>query len=232
VTKRNIQFEQIATEYDESLPPHVVEHYLVKRTRFLTSQWGNSPARALDVGAGTGVLAARLQAQGWQVMGVDQAKAMLELMADRGNPAAQASGVQLPFPDNTFDVVYCVAVLHHVAEPEAVKATVREMLRITRPGGVAVYWDHNPFNPYWPIIMARVPQDTGEERLIPEKEIRDALKGLPVAMTSRQSGFVGDFVPLALLKLFQILERIVESIPGVRRILCAHNVVVARKLQG
>lgn len=231
MSERNIQFEQIANVYDDSLPPHVVEHYLVKRAHFLTMQWGPQPARALDVGAGTGALAARLQAQGWQVVGVDQAKAMLSLMVNRGNPAAQASGVHLPFPDNAFDVAYCVAVLHHVAEPAAVRSTVREMLRVVRPGGMAVYWDHNPFNPYWPIIMARVPQDTGEERLIPEKEIRAALTGLPSRVTSCQSGFVGDFVPPALLKVFQVLERIVEVIPGMRRVLCAHNVVVARKLK-
>ena len=28
-------FDSIATEYDESLPAHVVEHYLSKRTRFV-----------------------------------------------------------------------------------------------------------------------------------------------------------------------------------------------------
>ena len=38
----------------------------------------------------------------------------------------------------------------------------------TRPGGRVLVWDHNPRNPYWGRLMARVPQDTGEERLIPE----------------------------------------------------------------
>jgi SAM-dependent methyltransferase len=229
VTQRNIQFEQIADDYDHSLPAHVVKHYADKRTRFLTSVWGNRPARALDVGAGTGTLAARLRSSGWDVVGVDQARAMLGRMVSRGSPAAQASGVRLPFPDDAFDVVYCVAMLHHVAEPDAVRSTVREMLRVTRRGGLTVYWDHNPLNPYWPIIMARVPQDTGEERLIPEREIVAALDGLPVDVTSRQSGFVGDFVPSAALGFFQAVERVIEATPGVRRILCAHNIVVARK---
>ena len=230
--ERNLQFEQIAADYDASLPTHVVEHYAAKRTAFLRAQWDNCPARALDVGAGTGALAARLQAEGWQMAGVDQARAMLQVMSKRGGQAAQASSVHLPFADNTFDVVYCVAVLHHVADPKAVRSTIREMARVTRPGGVTVYWDHNPFNPYWPIIMARVPQDTGEERLIPEREIVAGLEGLPVDITSRQTGFVGDFVPPAFLPLFQVLEHFVEALPAARRILCAHNVVTARKRLG
>ena len=28
-------FDRIAHEYDESLPPHVVEHYLAKRVRYI-----------------------------------------------------------------------------------------------------------------------------------------------------------------------------------------------------
>ena len=114
--------------------------------------------------------------------------------------------------------MYCVAVLHHVAEPIAVRSTIREMWRVVRPGGVAVYWDHNPLNPYWPIIMARVPQDTGEERLISAREIRSALKDLPSAITSYSSGFVGDFVPVRWLSVFQKLERVIEATPGLRRI--------------
>ena len=43
------------------------------------------------------------------------------------------------------------------------------MVRVARPGGRILVWDHNPRNPYWGRLMARVPQDTGEERLIPER---------------------------------------------------------------
>ena len=56
-----------------------------------------------------------------------------------------------------------------------------------------------------------------------------ALADLPVKVTSRQSGFVADFVPPALLGLFQTLESLVEAVPGVRRLLCAHNVITAHK---
>ena len=36
-------------------------------------------------------------------------------------------------------------------------------------------WDHNPRNPYWRRLMAKVPQDDGSERLVPEAEVARGL---------------------------------------------------------
>ena len=51
-------FDSIATLYDDTLPAHVVEHYLRKRTRFVLEHCARGSG--LDVGCGTGALAARL----------------------------------------------------------------------------------------------------------------------------------------------------------------------------
>jgi SAM-dependent methyltransferase len=45
----------------------------------------------------------------------------------------QADGEHLPFGDGTFDLTYCVATLHHALD---LPKMVREMARVTRPGGV------------------------------------------------------------------------------------------------
>jgi SAM-dependent methyltransferase/uncharacterized protein YbaR (Trm112 family) len=45
----------------------------------------------------------------------------------------QADGEHLPFPNSAFDVVYCVATLHHALD---LPRMVREMARVARPGGV------------------------------------------------------------------------------------------------
>src|SRR5205085_1204038 len=45
----------------------------------------------------------------------------------------QADGEHLPFPDAAFDVVYCVATLHHALN---LTLMVREMARVARPGAV------------------------------------------------------------------------------------------------
>jgi hypothetical protein len=101
------------------------------------------------------------------------------------------------------------------------------MARVTRPGGRIVVWDHNPRNPYWTILMKRVPQDDGSERLIPEAEVLGGLRaGGARILSSDQLGFVPDFVPPRLMGAMRRIERGVEATPGLRR-LCAHNVVVA-----
>ena len=160
-------FDRIATAYDESLPAHVVEHYLAKRTAFIADC---CPAGAgLDVGCGTGVLAARLAARGFAMTGLDPSEGMLDVMrAEHPEVAAvRGSGDELPFETASFDLVLTVAALHHIADPAAVRATLAEMVRVCRPGGRIVVWDHNPRNPYWKLLMARVPQDDGSERLDP-----------------------------------------------------------------
>jgi SAM-dependent methyltransferase len=227
VSERN--FDLIADEYDESLPAHVVEHYLDKRVAFIADRC--PPGKGLDVGCGTGVLAHRLSERGFEMTGIDPSQGMLDVMAESAPEvtARRASGEDLPFEDDSFDLTLTVAALHHVTEPAAVRATLTEMARVTRPGGRIVVWDHNPRNPYWSILMKRVPQDDGSERLIPEAEVLGGLRaGGARVVSSDQLGFVPDFVPPRALPAMERVERLVERTPGLRR-LCAHNVVVATK---
>lgn len=225
-------FDDVAAAYDESLPAHVVEHYLRKRVAFI--QRHTKPGSVLDVGCGTGVLARRVEAAGYQVTGIDPSRGMLGVMQKGPQPirAVTGSGTALPFADNTFDLTYCVAVMHHVAEPDRVRRTLIEMARVTRPGGHVLVWDHNPRNPYWPYLMRRVPQDTGAERLIPEEEILDGLRaGGAETVLARPLGMVPDFIPAPLLPLVSVLEGLAERAPGIK-LLCAHNVILAVKQSG
>lgn len=222
-------FDEIAEAYDESLPAHVVEHYLRKRTRFVLEHC--PPGRALDVGCGTGTLARRLAAAGYETVGVDPSEGMLRVLRATGGDveAVHASGTALPFADDSFDLVLTVAVMHHIADADAVRRTLSEMVRVAKPTGRILVWDHNPRNPYWRRLMARVPQDTGEERLIPEAELLDGLREAGArVLFCRQLGLVPDFVPPPLLRGAAAGERAAERIPVLGRF-CAHNVILAAK---
>lgn len=222
-------FDAIAQEYDVSLPAHVVEHYLRKRTAFIAEHC--PPGQVLDVGCGTGLLAQRLTAAGFATTGVDPSPGMLEVLRRRtsGVQAIQGSGTALPFADGSFDLALTVAVMHHIADPGDIRDTLAEMVRVVRPEGSILIWDHNPRNPYWRSLMARVPQDTGDERLIGEKEIVGGLTAAGARVTlSTQLGLVPDFTPPAALSLAAGIERAVERRPVLRRY-AAHNVILARK---
>jgi SAM-dependent methyltransferase len=224
-------FDAIADIYDSVFPPHITEHYVQRRISYLLRYAAGHAQSVLDVGAGTGLLAERLSDLGLGVVALDPFPQMLEQL-QRRRPDVEtvvAHGHDIPFPDNAFDATYSVAVMHHIAEPPLVRRTLSEMVRVTRPGGRILVWDHNPLNRYWSLLMRRVPQDTGAERLVPLPELVAGLRdaGADVVRTDRL-GLMPDFVPRCLLGPAAALERAVEATPGLRRF-CAHNVVLAIK---
>jgi len=229
VADKPTDFDAIADIYDGVFPTHVQEHYLQRRVRYIRQ---HAPAAtAIDVGAGTGVLAERLADAGIDVVALDPFPGMLEQLRRRrpGVQTVVAHGEAIPFQDDSFDLAYSVAVMHHIADPDKVRRTLAEMVRVTRPGGRILIWDHNPRNPYWPNLMKRVPQDVGSERLAPMEELVTGLidAGASIERAERL-GMMPEFVPQALLPLAALLERGVEATPGLRSY-CAHNVVVATK---
>ncbi|MEU9339436.1 methyltransferase domain-containing protein [Streptomyces sp. NPDC048290] len=103
--------------------------------------------RVLDVGCGPGTITADLAARVPQghVTGLDHAPGIL----DQARATAAARGLThtdfttgdvhaLDFPDASFDVVHAHQVLQHVGDPVG---ALREMARVTRPGGLIAVRD-------------------------------------------------------------------------------------------
>lgn len=89
--------------------------------------------RVLDAGAGTGAAGrAALAAGASQVIAVDLAFGMLAHASKGRPPAALADVRALPFPAGCFDGAVAAFSLNHLADPAA---GLREMVRVTRPGG-------------------------------------------------------------------------------------------------
>ena len=222
-------FDHIAAGYNSSLPPHVVEHYLKRRVALVQSLVP-APGPVLDVGCGTGLLSWRLADYGYQVTGIDPSAGMLKEFPE-GRPVGrvQAGGQALPFAGESFRLTITVAALHHMVDAELVAASLREMYRVTAPDGYVVVWDHNPLNPYWPLLMRRVPQDQEPTRLVPLGEILSGLQPEKAdRIDTRRWGWVPEFAPRWSLPALAVAERCLEWLPGVRE-LSAHNVVVLRK---
>ena len=227
--RQHALYTAVAHEYDDVFPRHVAEHYIDKRTG-LIKELLPLGGLVLDVGCGTGQLGSAIASEGFDVFGVDLSASMVARARERGL-AGTFAGVTtaLPFAADSFDLALTVATLHHLETPERVATTVQEMARVVKHGGFVVLWDHNPANPYWPILMKRVPQDSGDERLVPLAELQRDIRhaGLQPQRIFR-SGFTPDFLPAALAGVWRWVERAVEITPGVN-VLAAHNVVVARK---
>jgi len=92
---------------------------------------------ALDVGCGTGMFMPRLAEGASFVVGVDLSAQMLRKVKELANVLGlvQADADHLPFCDNSFDAVVAVTLLQNAPDPGR---TVRELARVTRPGGTVV----------------------------------------------------------------------------------------------
>jgi ubiquinone/menaquinone biosynthesis C-methylase UbiE len=103
--------------------------YLYRRARLTDA------GRVLDVGCGTGAITAELARRtGGEVIGVDIDPAMLAFARqyDSGARYEQGDALELPYPDEHFDIVTCHFLLLWLSDPSL---AVREMARVTRSGG-------------------------------------------------------------------------------------------------
>ena len=85
----------------------------------------------LDVGCGTGSLRARVQTCCERYIGADAIRHH-GFPADAEFVLANLDAGNVALPDGTCDVVACVETIEHVENP---RALMRELVRLTRPGG-------------------------------------------------------------------------------------------------
>jgi demethylmenaquinone methyltransferase/2-methoxy-6-polyprenyl-1,4-benzoquinol methylase len=89
--------------------------------------------RLLDVGGGTGRVAAALRDAASELVVADVSFPMLSYAASKpGLWAVAAASERLPFPDASFARVIMVDALHHVADQGK---TAAELWRVLQPGG-------------------------------------------------------------------------------------------------
>jgi ubiquinone/menaquinone biosynthesis C-methylase UbiE len=173
--------------------------------------------RILDVGCGSGALLRHLCDYGadpQNCFGIDILGKRLENAKRLGSHLglALASGAQLPFPDETFDLVLQFTVLTSVLAWKLKQAIAAEMLRVLPRGGRFIWYDfayNNPRNP--------------DVRGIGRREIRQLLPGCRlrfwrVTLAPPVGRLAVRFNPF----LYRALSEL--------RFLCSHNFCVAEKL--
>src|SRR5580692_6444447 len=115
-----------------------------------------SGQRVLDVGCGPGALTAQLASRTGPdaVSAVDPSPSFAAAVRERlpGVDVRLAAAEKLPFPEGAFDAALAQLVVQFMTDPVA---GLREMARVTRPGGVvaACVWDRgggrSPTSLFW-----------------------------------------------------------------------------------
>jgi ubiquinone/menaquinone biosynthesis C-methylase UbiE len=152
------EHEQGSREFFDAIERHRYSEYAPWMPRLMEFQ-NFRDARLLEVGCGMGTDLLQFSRGGARCVGVDLTPRSIEITQHRfrlygADGAFMISDAEnLPFLDESFDVVYSNGVLHHTPDTEG---AIREVHRVLRPGGVAkvMLYHRNSLN-YWVDIVLR-----------------------------------------------------------------------------
>jgi ubiquinone/menaquinone biosynthesis C-methylase UbiE len=116
--------------------------------------------KVLEIGTGVGTDARSIISFGaiYTGINVDQGSTDLTMKAlaafELSGTVKKINATTLPFPDQSFDVIYSFGVLHHIPN---IKAAVSEIFRVLKPGGEILVMVYNRYsiNYYVEIMFLR-----------------------------------------------------------------------------
>ena len=95
--------------------------------------------RALEIGFGAGFSLSALTRAGWNAEGVEVSESAVRHGESQGFKAFHGELAEARYEDGSFDLVIATELLEHVPDPSAI---IREIARISRPGGL--FWGTTP----------------------------------------------------------------------------------------
>ena len=114
--------------------------FIWEEIRFLFDNYLISGEKVLDLGCGNGRYFPLFEEKGVEYFGADNSKRLIDI-AKKKHPDGkfqEGDALSIPFPDNNFDKVYSIAVLHHIPSRELRMLMLKEVRRILRPGGFLI----------------------------------------------------------------------------------------------
>jgi SAM-dependent methyltransferase len=193
--------------------------------------------RALDYGCGHGMAAVAMARAGATVTAFDLSPGYVNECRERAwangvqVECLTADGEELPFPDATFDAVWGNAILHHL---DLAKAG-RELKRVLKPGGVAVFcepWGGNPLLSFARRALPYPGKDrTPDEQPLTRRDLRPLREVFPMVDVRgfQLFGMVRRVwkSPRILRALDAVDTRLLRSVPSLKN-WCRYMVIVLR----
>lgn len=169
-----------ADYYGNQVTPDLYIRNLYGQREFLQAIIETKAKRILEVGAGTGTMSIFLSQLGRSVVTLDNDPQLIELARQTKdqlggrNEIVPGDALHLPFPDNSFDLVFHQGLLEHFSD-EQIRGLIREHLRVA------------------PVVLVSVPnnfyprKDFGDERLMSKRQWEQILAPFKVSLSHNYS---------------------------------------------
>jgi len=126
-------YDLIAQEFDSIMNHYDLERRLQVVFEQLLADVNLKGSRLLDAGCGTGFFSVQAARLGANVISLDVGKNLLKETRRKGIAAVVAAdAARMPIRDRSFDVVVSSECIEHTLSPPD---TMRELIRVLRPGG-------------------------------------------------------------------------------------------------
>jgi ubiquinone/menaquinone biosynthesis C-methylase UbiE len=178
-----------------------------------------SGLRVLEYGCGERSLAFEMAQKGAQVVGIDISEVGIRNLNEKASEAGTTgteflvmNALDMSFPDESFDLVVGEGILHHLD----LETAYREIARVLKPGGRAVFMEPLGHNPAMELFRKLTPSlRTPDEHPLLRSDLR--LAGRFFESTSFQYFHLASFASLALLKtnLFWPSLRVLDRLDAV-----------------
>ncbi len=180
---KEAEFDRFADEYESQHrrsiavtgeSPEFFAEYKISQLATFVPDLLTAPARILDFGSGIGnsIPFFRKHFPNALLTCADASSRSIELSRKRfpgQERFALVKGNEIPLDTNSFDVAFSACVFHHIAQEDH-RHWLAEILRVTRPGGLLVIFEHNPFNPLTVRAVNTCPFDENA-KLIPARTL-------------------------------------------------------------
>jgi SAM-dependent methyltransferase len=174
------KFDSYAKDYRRTIDASIAlsgessSYFHEYKLKCLTREAFKASSTVLDFGCGIGQLSGLLADHYEEVIGFDPSGVSIEI-ARQNQPKVFFVNNLSELAASSFDLIVCAGVFHHI-EPASRENAVKELASLLRPGGSAVVFEHNPFNPLTRQAVDRCPLDDDAILLTP-REVRRLFVG-------------------------------------------------------
>ena len=128
-------YEEISKEFSET------RAYVWKCVKDFTTRINdNSSNNVIEIGCGNGKNIEYIlkNTNNTNIIGIDTCQHFVDICQKKNLNTIQSNATNLPFSDNHFDYLLCIAMFHHLLTKEDQDKSMKEFIRVMKPNSIGI----------------------------------------------------------------------------------------------